>query len=347
MIGGPIRKRAERFELRAVFDGWRGGIVPGYAEGPDKGASGTMALSPMLAAALAINETFLHLSGEMPSAGRRFAGLDLWNLGRSPDWLSAGGDAPALLFLPSRLWLLGLGHLGQAYVWGLGLLPYPVGARVDLVLQDDDIITPSTESTSILSDKATNGIKKTRAMAAWAERRGFSTVITERLFDDQCRRRHDEPSVALCGIDNAAGRRALDQVGFDFVVEAGLGRGYQDFRSLLVHTLPGEILASALWKDEATANPANADAAAYRRMMDEGSLDQCGVTLLAGKAVGAPFVGAVAATLVIAEVLRLLHGGQLHRLIDLNLTDLAHLRTAPQLRDFSALNPGFFPAESG
>src|SRR5690606_5739451 len=118
-------------------------------------------------------------------------------------------------------------HLGQAYLWGLGLLPYPVGARVDLVLQDDDIITPSTESTSILSDKAATGIKKTRAMAAWAERRGFATVITERLFDDQCRRRHDEPSVALCGIDNAAGRRALDQVGFDFVVEAGLGRGHQ------------------------------------------------------------------------------------------------------------------------
>lgn len=347
VIGGPIRKRAERFEVRAVFDGWRGGVVPGHAEGLDVGTSGTMALSPMLAAALAINEAFLHLSGEMPSAGRRFAGLDLWDLERSSDWLFAGDDAPALRFLPSRLWLLGLGHLGQAYLWGLGLLPYPVGARVDLILQDDDIITPSTESTSILSGKAATGIKKTRAMAVWAERRGFATVITERLFDDQFRRRHDEPSVALCGIDNPAGRRALDQVGFDFVVEAGLGRGHQDFRSLLVHTLPGEIPASGLWKDEAATNPANADAAAYRRMVEDGSLDQCGITLLAGKAVGAPFVGAVAATLVLAEVLRLLHGGNLHRLIDLNLTDLAHLQTAPQLRDFSALNPGFLSAESG
>ena len=44
-------------------------------------------------------------------------------------------------------------------------------------------------------------------------------------------------------------------------------------------------------------------------MLDEGSLDRCGVTLLAGKAVGAPFVGTLAATLVLAEVLRLLHGG--------------------------------------
>ncbi len=343
-IGGPARKRADRFEIRAVFDGWRGGIVPGYAEGPDQSGIGTMALSPMLAAALAINEAFLHLSGEMPSAGRRVAGLDLWNLGQSADWLSANDDVPTLRFLPSHLWLLGLGHLGQAYLWGLGLLPYAADAKVDLVLQDDDVITPSTESTSILSDKTMLGVKKTRAMAAWAERRGFATVITERLFDNQFRRRHDEPSIALCGIDNAVGRRALDQVGFDFIVEAGLGRGHQDFRSLLVHTLPGEIPASALWKDDAVARQTTTDAAAYRRMLDEGSLDRCGVTLLAGKAVGAPFVGAVAGTLVLSEVLRLLHGGGLHRLIDINLVELAHLRAAPQLRDFSALNPGFSTA---
>ncbi|WP_287834044.1 hypothetical protein, partial [Acidiphilium sp.] len=69
-----------------------------------------------------------------------------------------------------------------------------------------------------------------------------------------------------------------------------------------------------------------------------------GVTLLAGKAVGAPFVGAVAATLVLSEVLRLLHGGALHRLVDMNLVDLAYVRAVPQLRDFSGFNPGFVMA---
>ena len=142
-IGGPARTKSDRFEIRAVFEGWRGGIVPGHVDGPDAGDAGTMALSPMLAAALAINEAFLHASGEMPSAGRRVAGLDLWSLSQSTDWLSAKGNAPSLHFLPSRLWLLGLGHLGQAYLWALGLLPYPVGSEVDLVLQDNDVITPS------------------------------------------------------------------------------------------------------------------------------------------------------------------------------------------------------------
>jgi hypothetical protein len=214
-----------------------------------------------------------------------------------------------------------------------------------LLLQDVDVITPSTESTSILSDSTMLGEKKTRVTAKWAERRGFATAITERLFDETCRRHQYEPSIALCGLDNAVGRRALDQVGFDFVVEAGLGRGHQDFRSLLIHTLPGEMSASTLWRDEGQGGQSAVDAAAYRKMLDEGSLDRCGVTLLAGRAVGAPFVGAVAATLVLAEVLRLLHGGALHRLIDMNLIDLAYVRAMPQLRDFSTFNPGFITAE--
>ena len=99
---------------------------------------------------------------------------------------------------------------------------------VSLVLQDIDVITRSTESTSVLTDVELIGQKKTRVLAAWAERRGFTTSIHERLFDASFTRQGSEPGVALCGLDNPDGRRALDQVDFDLVVEAGLGRGYRD-----------------------------------------------------------------------------------------------------------------------
>ena len=85
---------------------------------------------------------------------------------------SCGESAPELRYLPSNLWLIGLGHLGQAYLWGLGLLPYASDAKVGLVLQDVDVITPSTESTSILSDSTMLRRKKTRVTAAWAEPQG-------------------------------------------------------------------------------------------------------------------------------------------------------------------------------
>ena len=65
------------------------------------------------------------------------------------------------------------------------------------------------------------------------------------------------------------------------------------------------------------------------------------LTLLAGKAVGAPFVGAVAACLAVSEILRLLHGGVLHELIDLDLGSVEHRFVVPQQRKFDDLNPGY------
>lgn len=339
-IGKTQAERTFGFCIRLVFAGWRGGIVPDHAEGIDDAAGPPMALAPMLAAALAVNECFLFLSGDMPSAGRRSVGLNLWDLA-DKDWFAASQSDPRLRYLPARLWLIGLGHLGQAYLWGLGLLPYGQPGGLHLHLQDNDEITPSTESTSILSDAGMVGLKKSRAMASWAERRGYETTITERLFDENTRRRQDEPAIALCGLDNGKGRRALDAAGFSFVAEAGLGRGHADFRSILVHTLPGTTSSLKLWAEADTPPGGGTDAPAYRKLLDEGSLDRCGATLLAGKAVGAPFVGAIAATIVLSEVLRLLHGGPVNRLVDLNSIDPAHRVVGPQKTDFSTINPGF------
>jgi hypothetical protein len=343
-IGGAPSARRAPFHVRAVFAGWRGGIVPAPAEAAPV-PTPVMALAPMLAAALAVNEAFLYVSGHVGVAGRRAVGLSLWDPAPACDWLGGTVGEPELSLLPARLWLIGLGHLGQAFLWALGLLPFARPQDLNLVLQDIDIITPSTESTSILSDSSLINIKKTRAMAAWAERRGFSTVIHERLFDASFRRQDDEPAVALCGLDNGAGRQALDQVGFDFVVEAGLGRGHRDFRAIRLHTLPASRPASQIWRS-AQADDQVEDRPAYKGMLASGTLDRCGVTLLAGKAVGAPFVGAVAATLALSEVLRLLQGDTVHELIDLDLKAPEYRSVVPTPQDFSALNPGYVLAQA-
>lgn len=338
VVIGPRLERRDSFAIRTVSAGWRGGIIPAHAD-LAPGAGPANPLAGMLAAALAINESFLYVSGTK-AAGRSPVGLSLWRPSRDVDWLAADSSEPALTYLPSQLWLIGLGHLGQAYLWALGILPFAAPANVTLVLQDVDAITASTESTSILTDATLIGVKKTRAMAAWAERRGFQTSIQERLFDADFRRRPDEPAVALCGLDNAAGRRALDQVGFDMIVEAGLGRGHRDFRTMRLHTLPGARPTTEMWK-VATAGEKVEDRPAYAKLFADGVLDRCGMTLLAGKAVGAPFVGAVAATLALSEILRLLHGGSVNRLIDLDLLGVEHRAIVPADGAFAAFNPGY------
>jgi hypothetical protein len=303
-IGGSPLPRSKGFHIRTVYAGWRGGVVPAHAD-LSPVAAPTMPLAPMLSAALAVNEAFFYTRRGNETFGHRPVGLSLWRPPRDADWLSGAADEPELRYLPSRLWLIGLGHLGQAYLWGLGMLPYPnPTSGLELVLQDVDSITPSTESTSVLTDSTQVGRKKTRITAAWAEKRGFSVSIHERLFAADFTRQPDEPSVALCGLDNALGRRALDKVGFDFVVEAGLGRGYSDFRNIRLHTLPGPRAAASIWGTESDGEAVE-ERPGYQNLLKDGELDRCGITLLAGKGVGAPFVGAVAASLALSEVLRL------------------------------------------
>lgn len=341
-IGGRPQPRRDGFHVRAICEGWRGGIVPAHGNGTfEKGR--VVPLAAVLSAALAINEAFSYVRREGGAVGRRRVGLSLWQPSPAQDWLAPTEDEPRLEYLPARLWLIGLGHLGQAYLWGLGLLPYANPSALSLVLQDVDVITPSTESTSILTDASMVGQKKTRAMAAWAERRKFSTTIHERMFDASFRRRDDEPALALCGLDNALGRGALDQVGFDFVVEAGLGRGFRDFRTIRLHTLPTTRLAADIWKVDDSGEDLSTRPA-YQRMLKNGELDRCGITLLAGKAVGAPFVGAVAACLALSEILRLLHGGPQYQLVDLDLQGMEHRSVIPRSRDFSHWNPGYVMA---
>lgn len=339
-IGGGPRRSPAAFAIRTAAAGWRGGVLPAASErAPAIGPVNPLAA--MLAAGLAVNEAFLHVGGGAANAGRRTAGFSLWDPAPSTDWLEPDRAEPPLQYLPTSLWLIGLGHLGQAYLWALSLLPYDDPAALSLVLQDVDLITPSTESTSILTSDDMVGLPKTRAMAEVSEEFGFRTRIVERLFDSEFARRPDEPAVALCGIDNALGRRALDQVGFSLVLEAGLGRGHRDFRAMRLHALPGQRSAADIWRIRSEEEVVDAAQPAYRRMLESGELDRCGITRLAGRAVGAPFVGAVAASLVLSELLRILHGSSPSSVIDLDLECVEHRTVVPSLQDFSAANPGF------
>ena len=46
-------------------------------------------------------------------------------------------------FLPREFWALGLGHLGNAYLWSLATLPYPQSRRdVEIFLNDFDRVEP-------------------------------------------------------------------------------------------------------------------------------------------------------------------------------------------------------------
>jgi hypothetical protein len=337
-IGTVNTACATDFAVRAVFSGWRAGVVPVQVAPPFEFET-EFSLAGVFAAAIAVNEAFLFVRQDTPEAGLRTIGVSLWTPDVIDDWWSDANDGPEIIYLPNKLWLLGLGHLGQAYLWALSLLPYERPEDVLLVLQDVDIVTNSTLSTSILSEYGMIGRKKTRAMADVLERRGFRTLVIERRFDETLRVLPDDPQIALCGLDNALGRRPLCEVGFKFVVEAGLGSGVNDFRAIRIHVFPSGKDPKELWKHDENDRQRHVHPA-YNDLKARG-LDQCGITMLSGKAVGAPFVGVAAAAFGLAEILRFLHEGPLFVLHDIDLKSLNARVSAARKTSLTMVNPGF------
>jgi hypothetical protein len=319
---------------QVTWDGWRAGAIP-LREGARLQERGNLHLAPVLASAVALSEAFQYFDGR-PVAGKRAAGISLWHPGG--DWRDDDPSEPPLLYLPRNLWLLGLGNLGQAYLWMLGALPFPDGQKPELVLQDFDVISSANDSTSVLSGEALIGSRKTRAMAAWSEGFGCKTSIVERRFGASTKRTDDEPAIALCGFDNALARAALEDAGFDLVVEAGLGSGPGAFMNFSLHTFPASRKARDIWKQGSEApNPTTAPGRAYAGMLEKGVLDACGLAMLASRSVGVPFVSLTAAAFVIAELLRRLHGGVACEVLTGSLLDLASFEAVEQ-------KAGLFPA---
>lgn len=319
------------FGLQATFDGWSAAVTPA-SERTRLGERDYCVLAGVAAGALAVAEVFFETAGVNVEATHRAVGLSLWR----PD---VGWDAPEAVgvpveYLPNEFWSLGLGHLGQAYVWCIGLLPYRDSAQVNFILNDFDRVVHANLDTGLLNRPWDEGRLKTRVAMGWLEGLGFRPRLVERAFDADTRHRPGDPSLALCGFDGTGPRRDLDGTGFAKVIECGLGGTADDFDVVEFHTLgPPSPPASELWppgpasptvsEDVVLANPV------YRDIRDRGG---CGHMQFAGVSVAVPFVGAVAGSLVLAEAARMFHDGERYQYIKLPLANpkLGLVRRVPE-----------------
>lgn len=121
------------FAVRATFEGWTGGVIP-FEEAHRLPERQEFTPSGVLAGALSVSEAFQFVRRSNAQAGRRAIGLSLWRPEEGICWQEQSAYGPSLDILPSRLWIIGLGHLGQAYLWTLGLLLYARPEEVQLVL---------------------------------------------------------------------------------------------------------------------------------------------------------------------------------------------------------------------
>lgn len=329
-----------RGALRVTFDGWtaKAGPADKVLRLPERQYFSAVGI---LAASLAMSELFLSFAGISLDATRRPVGLSLWR----PDLAIDHPDALGIpvSFLPRSFWLLGLGHLGNAYLWALATLPYARPMDADFALFDFDKVIKDNVETGVLFETAFINKFKPHACDIWLNRHGFEQVrLVERRFDASFRLQNDEPKLALCGFDTNAARRDLPSSGFTRVIESGLGGTANNFDTISFHTLPNPRSPRELWPDQTNEETAKIEAEQERAARENGGYqklaqDICGRRDLAGKSVAVPFVGTTAASLVVAEAIKLLHDGPAYHAIKLSLGDLIRIRAA-QNGNYSALD---------
>lgn len=323
IVIGDAARPAGSAVVYATWNGWAGGVV----DHPLARLAETleMEVAGVLAGAIGVSESLQHLQG-YALAGRRPAGASIWR--PDLDWRAPKAVGPELQLLPRELWLAGLGHLGQAYAWTIGMLPYSDPRQVKLMLQDYERVVEANESTGLLTTTSDRGKHKTRIVAARLEELGLDTFVTERHFDastepDVAR---GEPTTLLAGFDDVRPRRQLENEGFAHIVDAGLGTGRLHYVDMLLHTFPGPTAAADAFPERVrrSALPVNFEEEIRRRVESGEDPDQarCGVFLLYGTAAAAAFVGATTSSFVIGDILRVIHGGRRYDVLDFSLRTL-------------------------
>ncbi|WP_420443040.1 hypothetical protein [Candidatus Poriferisodalis sp.] len=340
-IAMPPRSHQGRRELQLdlTWNGWCGGVT----ETADAGrCEPAIPLAGVVAGALGVSEVFQHMVGS-PVAGRRTVGLSLWR--PDLDWRPPGALGPTLQYLPSGVWLLGLGHLGQANAWSIGCLPYEHPEELEVFLVDFDVVVKANWSTGLLTKRADIGRLKTRMVQQCLEVLGHRTRLVERRFDDRTVPHLQEPKLALAGFDKPEPRRALGKK-FCRVVDAGLGAGSTDYLDMLIHSFPSQLTPESAFPDTEPVERQLVPAyeAEIGHCIDKGEQPgdaHCGVVELAGATAAASFVGAIAGALNVAELLRILHDGQHYASINLDLRSPGSILTARAEGVDQPINPGY------
>lgn len=295
MIGGGAIAGANIF-VRCWWNGWIAGILPPWDDRA-LGASGNP-LSGVFAGALAVREVFATVLG-YPRSGSRVSIASLWEPWLDPESASAG---PEEVYIPPRLWLIGLGHLGQGFLWNLGLLP--VRGRL-AVLQDDQTVSEENEATGLLTTADDVTRRKTRVAARWLDGVGWPTSLIERRHYGDIPLLPDDPPIVITGLDEPKARIAIASTGFEYMIDAGIGHGPVDFESLQIRVLGKATDATALWSSPQV--PKDVDALLQRKAYQAhaAKFANCGTRTIANASVAVPFVGAAVGALTITQAIRL------------------------------------------
>jgi molybdopterin/thiamine biosynthesis adenylyltransferase len=307
--------------LEVVAEGWRGGVnFYGQERVIFAKKDNPVSLGPIAAASLACYFAFSKIFKLTASDLLINTGISLWNINSGREWYKDSKDGPRNINIPRKIWALGLGHLGQAYLWTVGLMPISDPSKVLFLLQDDDTVENLNIGSQVLCNDSNIGFPKTRACLKFLEELNFKTQIVEKRFlpGNSEEEWLKEFPFLLNGVDNPQTRRDINRNYHKLFLDGATNGSSSLFDSFTLknvsHIEKGpDILWPATETDEVVLHKN-----LYERYE---KANMCGILTNIG--VSVPFVGLFGATFVIAELLRSLNEGTIYSIVSTRMSDLS------------------------
>lgn len=288
-------------EVEVVCSGWQGGLNfcdsekfilnNSYTKVPLGGA-----LASSYALFWAFNRTF-SMTEDLWSES---FGYSLWDNSLESDWNESKGEGPVEIRLPSKVWIVGLGHLGQAYLWILSLLSG--NKNVEMLLQDYDVLGKENLGAQLLSFAPQIGFYKTRICSEFIEKVGFKSRILEKKFNgaDQQDTSLKDFEVLITGLDNLASRREINPDRFKICLDGATNGKVLNFDSFTLKNLKfSEKKPSEIWKEDNSIKGEIFHDNLFRMVEEKGG---CGILTNIG--ISTPFVGVFGGAILVAELLK-------------------------------------------
>lgn len=207
--------------------------------------------------------------------------------------------------------VIGLGHLGQAY---LALLYFICQNSVPtVVLIDKDTFDPRNRPTQILLEDhlGWNGVPKHEYLEGLTRQWGWHVKGRGVTVEWGWRRPSDDPALALLGLDDLEVRRMAIAAGYEWIIDAGLGASFLQPR-ISWHALPpnNAVARSLFGVGRNAQQPVDVlEGTALKRELSE-TPGQCGWLTFQSITAAAPSMGLAGAAFAIAELLNSADGNR-------------------------------------
>jgi molybdopterin/thiamine biosynthesis adenylyltransferase len=309
--------------LEVVAEGWRGGvnfhdqerIIFAKKDNP-------ISLGPVAAASLACYFAFCKIFKLIDSDLVINTGVSLWNINSGTEWHKNSNDGPRNINMPRKIWALGLGHLGQAYLWTCGLMPFNDPSKVLFLLQDDDIVESENIGSQVLCNDSDIGFPKTRACLKFLEDLNFKTRIVEKRFLPG---NSEEEWIMkfpflLNGVDNVLTRRIINKNYHKLFLDGATNGSSSLFDSFTLKNVTYiEKALDIIWPITETG-----ESVLHKNLNERYNKENnCGILTNIG--ISVPFVGLFGATFLIAELLRSLNEGTIYSIVSVRMSDLSSI----------------------